>query len=132
MSTIVFANFPVTDVKRSTEFYEALGFKQNKEFSTDYASAVVWDESFWIMLLTHDFYQQFLKEKEIADPKTVSSALVSFSVESADAVQKFADAAQANGGSYFYLDMGIPKDQMFSLEVLDPDGNQIEPVWMAM
>ncbi|MEI5988920.1 VOC family protein [Enterococcus crotali] len=132
MATMVFVNFPVTDVKRSTEFYEKLGFKKNVEFSNEQTSSMVWDDNFWIMLLNHDFYSKFIKEKQIADTKTTSGVLVSFSLESADAVKKFGDIAKANGGDFYKVDMGIPEDQMFGLEVLDPDGNSLEPTWMNM
>lgn len=53
-------------------------------------------------------------------------------MESADAVKKFAETAKANGGDFYTVDMGIPEDQMFGLEVEDPDGNILEPNWMAM
>lgn len=65
MSTMVFVNFPVRDVQVSTEFYEKLGFKQNQEFSDEHASSLVWDDTFWIMVLDHSFYSQFLKNKEL-------------------------------------------------------------------
>lgn len=132
MATMVFVNFPVSDLKRSTAFYEKLGFTQNKEFSTDEAVSMVWDDHFWIMLLNHEFYSRFIKDKTIADTQTTSSALIAFSMESADAVKKFAETAKANGGDFYKVDMGIPEDQMFGLEVEDPDGNILEPNWMAM
>ena len=132
MSTMVFVNFPVKDLARSTEFYQALGFKKNNDFSNDDASAMVWDDHFFIMLLTHDFYKKFIKDKEIADPQTTSGALISFSMNSADEVRKFGETAAANGGSFYQVDMGIPEDQMFGLEVQDPDGNNLEPSWMNM
>lgn len=47
-------------------------------------------------------------------------------------MKKIAEAAKANGGDYFSVDMNMPEDQMFSLEVTDLDGNQFEPVWMNM
>lgn len=132
MTTMVFVNFPVSDLKRSTAFYEKLGFTQNKEFSTDEAVSMVWDDHFWIMLLNHEFYSRFIKDKTIADTQTTSSSLIAFSMESADAVKKFAETAKANGGGFYKVDMGIPEDQMFGLEVEDPDGNSLEPNWMAM
>ncbi|WP_313466826.1 VOC family protein [Carnobacterium sp.] len=132
MATMVFVNFPVSDLKRSTAFYEKLGFTQNKEFSTDEAVSMVWDDHFWIMLLNHEFYSRFIKDKKIADTQTTSSSLIAFSMESADAVKKFAETAKANGGDFYKVDMGIPEDQMFGLEVEDPDGNILEPNWMAM
>ncbi|MGV1139173.1 VOC family protein [Enterococcus hirae] len=132
MNSMVFVNFPVEDVDKSVAFYEKLGFKKNEEFSTDEASAVVWDDTFWIMLLPHGFYKKFLKDKEIADNKKTSGALISFSVANADEVKKFANTAKENGGSYHEVDMGMSEEEMFSLEVQDLDGNTLEPVWMKM
>ncbi|ALS00988.1 glyoxalase [Enterococcus silesiacus] len=132
MATMVFVNFPVTDVARSTEFYEKLGFKKNQEFSTAETSSMVWDDNFWIMLLNHEFYSKFIKDKKIADTKTTSGALIAFSMESADAVKKFGETAKANGGDFYKVDMGFPEDMMFGLEVQDPDGNSLEPNWMKM
>ncbi|EOL43997.1 glyoxalase [Enterococcus phoeniculicola] len=130
--SMVFVNFPVTDVAKSTEFYAKLGFKKNEEFSNEATSSMVWDDHFWIMLLNHEFYRQFIKEKEIIDAKKTSGVLVAISMDSADAVKKFAETAKENGGTYYSVPMGIPEDQMFSLEVQDPDGNMLEPVWMNM
>ena len=132
MPTMIFVNFPVSDVNRSAAFYEKLGFTKNNEFSNDEAVAMVWDDNFWIMLLNHEFYSRFLKDKTIADTQTTSSALISFSLESADAVKKFAETAKTNGGDFYKVDMGMSEDQMFGLEVQDLDGNTLEPSWMAM
>lgn len=129
---MVFVNFPVEDVDKSVAFYEKLGFKKNEKFSNEQASSMVWNETFWVMLLSHDFYKKFLKDKEIADNKKTSGALISFSVENAEAVKKFAKIAKENGGSYHEVDMGMPEDEMYSLEVQDLDGNTLEPVWMKM
>lgn len=132
MSTMVFVNFPVSDVNRSAAFYEKLGFAKNNEFSNDEAVAMVWDDHFWIMLLNHEFYSRFIKDKTIANTQTTSSSLIAFSLESADAVNKFAETAKANGGDFYKVDMGMSEDQMFGLEVQDPDGNTLEPSWMEM
>ncbi|MFD1899513.1 VOC family protein [Enterococcus termitis] len=132
MATMVFVNFPVSDVQQSTEFYEKLGFKKNEDFSTEEASSMVWDDNFWIMLLNHEFYSKFIKDKKIADAHTTSGVLVSFSLESADAVKQFGETAKANGGDFYKVDMGMPEDQMFGLEVQDLDGNTLEPTWMQM
>lgn len=131
MATMVFANYPVKNVQASTEFYEKLGFTKVEEMSNEQSSSMRWDDHFWIMLLDHEFYGLFLKDKTIADTRTQSGTLTAFSVENPEAVRKIAEAAKANGGDYFSVDMGISEDQMFSLEVTDPDGNQFEPVWMA-
>lgn len=132
MATMVFVNYPVKDVQASTEFYEKLGFMKNEDFSNEQSSSMVWDDNFWIMLLEYDFYNLFLKGKKIADTRTQSGTLTAFSVESPAVVKKIAEAAKANGGSYHSVEMDMQEDQMFSLEVIDLDGNQFEPVWMNM
>lgn len=132
MTAIVFVNLLVTDLSRSIEFYTALGFKQNKEFSNDEAAAMMWDDTFWIVLLTHDFYRKFLKNKEIADTQKVSAALNSFSLDSVAAVKAFGSTAEKQGGTVHYVEMGIPESMIYGLEVQDLDGNCLEPSWMKM
>lgn len=134
MSTMVFANFPVQDLAKATEFYTKLGFTKNEEFSDERASGMVWDDNFWVMLLTHDFYKEFIGERELIDPHKMSGVLVAFSLESADAVRKFAKAAEENGGSYYKSkpNQEIPEETMLGYEVVDLDGNILEPTWMAM
>lgn len=127
---MVFVNFPVTDLARSIEFYAKLGFTQNKEFSNDQASAMVWGDHFWIMLLTHDFYSKFIGKKKIADTSTTNSALIAFNLQNAESVKEFGRIAKENGGDAYFVDMGMPEDQMYGLEVSDLDGNMLEPMWM--
>lgn len=128
----IFVNLPVNDLPKSIAFYEALGFAQNPDFSNDQGAALVWSEEIFIMLLTKDFYQQFLKNKQVADTQNTSAALLAFTLESKEAVQTFVDAAKANGGDAFpsFKPEGVSDDMMFGFEVLDPDGNQLEPLWM--
>lgn len=129
---MVFVNFPVQDLERATSFYQKLGFKKNDAFSNDMASSMVWDEHFWIMLLKPEFYSKFIGDKKIADTKATSAALVSFSMPSVESVKEFGRIAKENGGNAYHLDQGIPEDQMYGLEVQDPDGNMLEPTWMRM
>lgn len=129
--TIVFANFPVTDLPRSIVFYEALGFQKNEEFSNEQASALVWDDTFWVMLLTTPFYEGFLSAgKVVADTKKVSGALVAFTVDSVEKVKELGRLAEQHGGSVRRLNRDIPEELMYELEIEDPDGNQLEPCWM--
>lgn len=132
MTAMVFVNSPVTDLSRSIEFYTALGFKQNKEFSNDEAAAMMWDDTFWIVLLTHDFYRKFLKNKEITDTQKVSAALISFSLDSVSAVKAFGATAEKHGETVHHVEMGMPESMMYGLEVQDLDGNCLEPSWMKM
>ena len=128
--SMVFVNFPVEDLARATAFYEKIGFKKNDDFSNDQACAMVWDEHFWIMLLLPAFYSQFIGKKKIADTKSTSGALIAFDLPSAEAVKEFGRKAKENGGTVYRVEMGIPEEQMYGLEVQDPDGNSLEPMWM--
>lgn len=130
MGKQVFINLPVSDVARAESFYTALGFTKNPMFSDENAVSMMWSEDIVFMLLDKNFYQKFLRDKTVADTQANSGVLVALSLDSKEEVQKFADAAKANGGDYFTVDMGAPADMMFGYEVLDPDGNQLEPVWM--
>lgn len=132
MATMVFVNFPVKDLTASTTFYESLGFKKNEDFSDHNASCMVWDESFNIMLLVHDLYQSFIEDKTIADAKSTSAALISFSMESAETVKMFGKLAKENGGHVYHVESDVPEELMYALEVQDLDGNTLEPVWMKM
>lgn len=131
MSKQVYINLPVSDLERSTAFYEALGFVKNPTFSDDHATCVVWSDEIIVMLLTRDFYKQFIPGREIADTKTASGVLLAINLENPAAVRQFAETAKAQGGEYYQVDMGAPEDQMFGYEVLDPDGNHWEPIWMS-
>lgn len=132
MTKQVFINFPVSDLEKSTSFYEALGFKKNPMFSDENASSMMWSDDIIFMILKRDFYQSFLRDKAVADTGATSGALIALPLESKEAVQQFADTAKANGGDYFVAEPNKDLDFMFGYEVLDPDGNQLEPVWMDM
>ncbi|HRB26422.1 MAG TPA: lactoylglutathione lyase, partial [Bacteroidia bacterium] len=59
MSKQVFINLPVKDLKRSMSFYEAIGFTNNPQFTDHTAACMVWSDTIFVMLLTHDKFKQF-------------------------------------------------------------------------
>lgn len=127
----IFVNLPVSDLEKSTKFYEALGFTKNPAFSNENASCMRWSDEILVMLLAHDFYKTFLKNKTISDTSQTSGVMLALSLESKEAVQRFADTAKQNGGDYYQADNGAPADMMFGYEVQDPDGHGWEPLWMS-
>jgi len=131
MTKQVYINLPVKDLDKATKFYQALGFKKNEMFSDDNGSGMEWSDEIVVMLVTHDFYKAFIPGKQIIDGKTTSGVLLALSFDSREEVQQFAETAKANGGDFFKAEYGAPDDMMFGYEVLDPDGNQWEPVWMS-
>jgi uncharacterized protein len=132
MSQQIFINLPVKDLAKSTEFYLAFGFTVNPQFSDQNATALIFNDHLTFMLLTHDFYSKFI-HKTIADTHKTSAVLISLGMNSKEEVQRFADIAKANGGSYYMAepnkDMG---EAMFALEVEDLGGHILEPAFMDM
>jgi predicted lactoylglutathione lyase len=127
----VFINIPVSDLIKSTQFYEALGFTKNAMFSNDQTgNALQWSEDIVFMLLTHDFFKTFIKDKEVADAKTTAGLIVALNLDSKEAVDKFAETAKANGGDYYRVVGPGTEDFMYGYEVLDLDGNILEPLFM--
>ena len=131
MSKQVYINLPVKDLTKSTEFYTALGFTKKSDWSNDDASCMMFSEQIYIMLLTHNFYSKFTS-KTIPDLTQASSVLIALSMDSREQVQKFADIAKANGGSYFEAEPNKGLDFMFGLEVTDLDGHTLEPFFMDL
>ncbi len=130
MARMIFVNLPVTDLARSTAFYEALGAEKNPQFSDDTASCMVFSETIHAMLLTHDKYRQFTS-KPIADAHSTSQALLCLSADSrADVDSMVAGAAGAGG----VADPSPTQDHgfMYGRSFEDPDGHHWEVMWMDM
>jgi predicted lactoylglutathione lyase len=126
---MIFINLPVTDLARSTRFYEAVGAEKNPAFSNESAAMMVLSETIHVMLLTHDFYGTFTG-KEIADAHRTSQVLLCLSADSREAVDGLVEKAPAAGGK---ADPS-PKQQMgefmYGRSFEDPDGHHWEVMWM--
>lgn len=130
MPKLIFVNLPVTDLGRSTAFYEAIGGEKNPQFSDETASCIVLSETIHVMLLTHDKYRQFTS-KPIADAHAASQVLICLSEQSREAVDATVDKASAAGGA---ADPGPTQDYgfMYGRSFEDPDGHHWEVMWMDM
>ncbi|PZU11708.1 VOC family protein [Sphingomonas sp.] len=129
MAKTIFVNLPVADVAKATAFYEAIGFEKNAMFSNEKASAMVWSDAIYVMLLGHDFYRTFTS-KEIIDARTVSGALYAYAFDSRADVDAFTEKALAAGGRELHdpEDLGF----MYSRAFEDLDGHGYGPFFMDM
>lgn len=93
----IFINLPVSDVQRSMDFYTAIGFTNNPQFSDEQGKCMVWSDSIFLMILSHDKFLSFTN-KPIADTKTNIAALHSLSLESTDAMNAMMEKGLAAGG----------------------------------
>jgi predicted lactoylglutathione lyase len=98
MAKQIFINLAVKDLKKSADFYTALGFTANPQFSDDTAKCMVWSDSIFVMLLTHEKFATFTS-KPIADTKSAVAGLFSLSVDSVEEVNSIMAAGLAAGGT---------------------------------
>ena len=97
MSKQIFINLAVTDLKKSMEFYTSLGFSNNPQFSDETGKCMVWSESIFVMLLTHEKFSSFAT-KPIADTKNNLAGLFSLSMDNLEAVNKMMASGLKAGG----------------------------------
>lgn len=85
MNKQIFISLAVKDLQKSMDFYTAIGFTNNPQFSDDSGKCMVWSENIFVMLLTHEKFASFAT-KPIADTKSKLAALYSLSMENIDEV----------------------------------------------
>jgi predicted lactoylglutathione lyase len=128
MNKMIFVNLPVADLPRSRAFYEAIGFTLNPQFSNDNAASMVWSDTIYVMLLTHDFWKTFTT-KAVPNPKESAQMALAIIRDSREEVDAIVEAAARNGGT---ADQSPPQDHgfMYQRSFEDPDGHNWEPFWM--
>lgn len=128
MARMIFVNLPVRDLQKSMAFYEALGLRNEPNFTNEQAAMMVLSDTINVMLLRHEFYGTFTG-KQIADAHGTSQVLLAISCEDRAQVDALVDAASANGGK---ADPGSKQDfgWMYNRSFEDPDGHHWEPMWM--
>jgi predicted lactoylglutathione lyase len=130
MAKMIFVNLPVTDLPRSMQFYEAVGFTNNPMFTKEQAAAMAWSDEIVVMLLTHDFWKTFTS-KTIPDARETAQVLLCLGQDSQEAVEDIVGKAVAAGGKADPTpkqDLGF----MYGRSFEDPDGHVWENVWMNM
>jgi predicted lactoylglutathione lyase len=123
----LFLNLPVQDLKRSVDFFSALGFTFNPDFTDENATCMIVNENAYVMLLVEKFFATFTA-KEVATTKGAAEAIIAYSVDSREEVDKAVRTALASGGSISQ----DPQDYgyMYNHSFQDPDGHLWEVFWM--
>ena len=97
MTKQIFINLAVKDLQKSVDFYTAMGFTINPQFSDDSGKCMVWSENIFVMILTHEKFKNFAT-KPIADTKTNLAGLFSLSVDSVEEVNSIVNKGIDAGG----------------------------------
>ncbi|HAF29645.1 MAG TPA: glyoxalase/bleomycin resistance/extradiol dioxygenase family protein [Bacteroidales bacterium] len=98
MAKQIFINLAVKDLQKSVDFYTALGFTINPQFSDDTGKCMVWSENIFVMILTHEKFASFAT-KPLADTKSKLAGLFSLSLDSIDEVNNMMTKGLKAGGT---------------------------------
>ena len=126
----IWSNLGVSDLKRTTEFYNALGFRPNGKHSVtkELTSFLVGDGDFVMHFFLKDILETNMKVK-IADTKNAIEVMFTLSAESKDQVDKWAKEVEKAGGKI------ISKPEEFGegyygFVFADPDGHTFNVFYM--
>ncbi|MCP9770605.1 glyoxalase/bleomycin resistance/extradiol dioxygenase family protein [Lacihabitans sp. LS3-19] len=129
MAKQIFINLAVNDVQKSMDFYMALGFTNNPQFSDDAGKCMVWSDDIFLMILSHEKFASFAT-KPIADTKSKLAGLFSLSVDSVDVVNLMMENGLNAGG----VEPAEMRDYGFMTQrtIEDFDGHTWEIFYMDM
>lgn len=97
MTKQIFINLAVKDIAKSMDFYTALGFTNNPQFSDETGKCMVWSENIFVMLLSYEKFKSFAT-KPIADTKSKLAGIFSLSMDSIGEVNSFIKNGLNAGG----------------------------------
>lgn len=123
----IFLNLPVKNLDRTMQFWRALGFSFNPQFTDEKAACMIFSEEAYAMLLSEPFFKTFTK-REVCDTRTHVEGLFAFSCESRAEVDAIMRKALAAGGT----EPGKPQDHgfMYQRGFDDLDHHHWEVLWM--
>lgn len=120
MPRMIFINLAVKDVAKAADFYVAVGFKLNPEFSGTDSACIVISDTIHVMLGSHETFMRF-SPKPICDTSQSLEVLNTLSCDSREEVDDFVRRARAAGGT------SSPEAEdsgwMYQHDFLDLDGH---------
>lgn len=117
----LYITLPVKDPERSVDFFAALGFSFDPQFTSDNGAALVVNDSTRVMLADETFFSMLTKVP-VADARKATEALLALSLDSRaevdDMVRKAVTAGAEEGHD--------PEDDgvMYQRAFIDLDGHQ--------
>ncbi len=98
MAKQIFINLAVNDLQKSMNFYSALGFTNNPQFSDDSGKCMVWSENIFVMIMTPEKFASFAC-KPLADTKSALAGICSLSVDSVEEMNSIMKNGLEAGGT---------------------------------
>jgi predicted lactoylglutathione lyase len=128
-ATGIYVNLPVKNLQKSIDFFTALGFAFNPQFTDDTGTCMIVGENMCVMLLTHDKFNTFAPNS-IGDARKSNEVIVCLGVQSREKVDELVRKGVAAGGNTH----NAPDDHgfMYGHGFQDLDGHLWEFVHMDM
>lgn len=126
MINAIFINLPIENLKRSVDFFGALGFTFNEQFTGEDSTCMIISENIYSMLVERAKFSTFI-EKPIADKSTVEM-LISLSCQSSDKVRELSEKAFSLGARQ--INDAEDHGFMYSWGFEDLDGHIWDLFWM--
>ncbi|MNI55642.1 Glyoxalase-like domain protein [compost metagenome] len=123
----LFVNLPVTNLQKSIDFFTALGFEFNPQFTDENATCMIINQNTYAMLLTREYFNTFTSKKVI-DTAEHTEVIIAISASSKTQVDELVQKALGAGGKPFNdpVDHGF----MYNWSFQDPDGHLWEVMYM--
>lgn len=127
MARQLYVNLPVKDLKKTVDFFTALGFSFNPQFTDETATCMIVSDNISVMLLIEKKFKAFTP-KEISDAAKTSEVLLALSLDNREQVDDMVRKAVAAGGTTY----SDPNDHGFMYQhgFQDPDGHIWEVFYM--
>ena len=124
-----FINLPVKDLDKTVEFFTALGFTFNPQFTNEKATCMIINDNTFVMLLVEEFFSGFTK-KQLSDAKTSTEVIICLSQNSKKEVEEMVEKALAAGGKAEVESQD--HGWMYQHGFADIDGHQWEVMYADM
>lgn len=133
MTKELWINLPVKDIKRSMEFFTAIGFTFKTDspgFTPTSAPMFVGTKNIVVMLFEEAMFAGICVNK-ISDTSQGTEVMFSFDAESRSEVDELAVKIKAAGGKMF-SEPALVQGWMYGCAFADPDGHRWNVLHMSM
>jgi len=129
MASKIFVNLPVKNLSRSVDFFTALGFSFNPQFTNETSTCMVISDSIFVMLMEETRFAEAAK-KPVSNAAASTEVIIALDAESRTEVDDIIKKAEQAGGmvSDNKQDYGF----MYLHGFQDLDGHLWEICWLDM
>ena len=128
----IWLNLPVRDIKKSKEFFKAIGFRQNPmhENAEHLGSFFIGEHNLVLMLFPEEAFKTFTANA-ISDTAKGTEILLNIDAQSKEEVDAMAETVRRAGGT-IYAEPGESQGWMYAFGFIDLDGHRWSMLYMDM